>query len=257
LIIFIGGLNKLKIMKITEKITITNEDCMDLLRRTPDNYYSLALVDPPYGLGDRLIKGGAKGGMGTMKNLADDKVTTWDDKIPPPEYFTELQRVSKNQIIWGGNYFLDYLGKTDGFIVWDKMNGTNPMADAELAWQNIKGTTRMFRWHHFSGETTTKIHPTQKPVQLYKWILDKYVKCTECGGSGEVASNTIDCDVQTCKKCKGNQPKILDTHLGSGSIAIAAHDYGFELTACELDVDYYNKAIERIKNHISQIKLEL
>jgi site-specific DNA-methyltransferase (adenine-specific) len=228
LIIFIGGLNKLNIMKITEKITITNEDCMDLLRRTPDKFYDLCICDPPYGLGDRLIKGGAKGGMGTMRNLADDKVTTWDDKIPPPEYFTELQRVSKNQIIWGGNYFLDYLGKTDGFIVWDKMNGTNPMADAELAWQNIKGTTRMFRWHHFSGETTTKIHPTQKPVALYKWLLDKYAK-------------------------QGD--KILDTHLGSGSIAIAAHDYGFELTACELDVDYYNKAIERIKNHTNQTKL--
>ncbi len=134
-------------------------DCLEAMKDMEDNAFDLAIVDPPYGLGDRLVKGGAKGGMGTMKNLADDKVTTWDDKIPPPEYFTELQRVSKNQIIWGGNYFLDYLGKTDGLVVWDKMNGTNPMADAELAWQNIKGTTRIFRWHHFSGERTQRYTP--------------------------------------------------------------------------------------------------
>ena len=210
-------------------IEITNEDNMALMARYPDKHFDLAIVDPPYGLGDRLVKGGAKGGMQTMGNLADNKVTTWD-KIPPPEYFTELQRVSKNQIIWGGNYFLDYLGKTDGFVVWDKMNGTNPMADAELAWQNIKGTTRMFKWHHFSGERTTKIHPTQKPVALYKWLLNKYAK-------------------------QGD--KILDTHLGSGSIAIACHDYGFDLTACELDTDYYNKAMERIANHVKQGKFLL
>jgi site-specific DNA-methyltransferase (adenine-specific) len=215
-------------MILTDKIQITNECNMQLMARYPDNYFEIALVDPPYGLGERLVKGGAKGAMGTLRNLADNKVTTWDDEIPPPEYFTELQRVSKKQIIWGGNYFLDYLGKTDGFIVWDKMNGTNPMADAELAWQNIKGTTRMFRWHHFSGERTTKIHPTEKPVALYKWILDKYAK-------------------------QGD--KILDTHLGSGSIAIACHDYGFELTACELDKEYYDAAIKRINNHISQQKL--
>jgi len=209
-------------------MNITNEDNMALMARYPDNYFDLAIVDPPYGLGDRLVNGGPKGGMGTMRNLADDKVTTWDDKIPSPEYFTELQRVSKNQIIWGGNYFLDYLGKTDGFIVWDKMNGTNSMADAELAWQNIKGTTRMFRWHHFSGEKTAKIHPTQKPVALYKWILNKYAK-------------------------QGD--KILDTHLGSGSIAIACHDLEYDLTACELDTEYYDAAMKRINNHKKQLKL--
>ena len=209
-------------------ITLTNEDNMELMARYEDNYFDLAIVDPPYGLGDRLVKGGAKGGMGTMRNLADDKVTTWGDKIPPPEYFTELQRVSKNQIIWGGNYFLDYLGKTDGFIVWDKMNGTNPMADAELAWQNIKGTTRMFRWHHFSGEKTTKIHPTQKNIKLYEWLLMNYAN-------------------------EGD--KILDTHLGSGSIAIACHNLGFELTGCELDKDYYEAACKRLKHHQAQLTM--
>ena len=211
-------------------ISLIHGDSLQALKSYGDNHFDVAIVDPPYGLGDRLVKGGAKGGMGTMRNLADDKVTTWDDKIPPPEYFTELQRVSKNQIIWGGNYFLDYLGKTDGFVVWDKMNGTNPMADAELAWQNIKGTTRMFRWHHFSGEKTTKMHPTQKPVALYKWLLDKYAKPDD---------------------------KILDTHLGSMSIAIACADYGFELVGCELDSDYYNDGIKRLQNHLSQTRINL
>ena len=214
-------------MKVTDKIHITNEDNMELMARYPDKYFDLAIVDPPYGLGDRLVKGGAKGGMGSLRKLADNKVEHWDI-APNKEYFDKLKSVSKNQIIWGGNYFLDYLGATDGFIVWDKMNGTNPMADAELAWKSLKGTTRMFRKHHFSVGYGTKIHPTQKPVALYKWLLDKYAK---------------------------PEDKILDTHLGSGSIAIACHDYGFELTACELDKEYYDKAIKRINNHILQQKL--
>jgi site-specific DNA-methyltransferase (adenine-specific) len=201
---------------------------MNVMKGYPDNHFDLAIVDPPYGLGDRLIKGGAKGKMGTLRKLADKKVSLWDNKIPEKKYFIELKRVSKNQIIWGGNYFLDYLGKTDGFIVWDKMNGTNPMADAELAWQNIKGTTRMFRWHHFSGERTNKIHPTQKPIQLYKWILNNYAK-------------------------KGDS--ILDTHLGSGSIAIACHDYGYDLVGVELDKDYFNSATKRFNNHTMQQSL--
>jgi len=209
-------------------INITNEDNMELMSRYDDNHFDLAIVDPPYGLGDRLVKGGKNGAMGTLQNLADDKVKSWDDNIPKPKYFKELQRVSKNQIIWGGNYFLDYLGKTDGFIVWDKMNGTNPMADAELAWQNVKGTTRMFRWHHFSGERTIKIHPTQKPIKLYEWILMNYAK-------------------------EGD--KILDTHLGSGSIALASHNLGYDLTACELDKEYYEAAIKRLNQHTAQLRI--
>ena len=199
-------------------------DCMELMRGYPDGYFKLAVVDPPYGLGSRLIEGGKKGGMGSLRKLADDKVETWD--VPPTEeYFAELMRVSKKQIIWGGNYFLDYLGKTDGFVVWDKMNGTNPMADAELAWQNIKGTTRMFRWHHFSGERTKKIHPTQKPTQLYKWLLENYTS------EGDL---------------------ILDTHLGSGSIAIACHKMKRKLIAYEIDAEYYEKACKRFKEETAQ-----
>jgi site-specific DNA-methyltransferase (adenine-specific) len=212
-------------------LSLFHADCMEIMKQYPDKYFDLAIVDPPYGLGDRLVKGGAKGGMGTMRNLADDKVTTWDDKIPPPEYFTELQRVSKKQIIWGGNYFLDYLGKTDGFIVWDKMNGTNPMADAELAWQNVKGTTRMYRWHHFSGERNIKIHPTQKPKELYSFVIKNYA--TE-------------------------GMKLLDTHFGSGSIALAVDKanrldkMNLHLTACEIDKEYIDKAIKRISESIKQ-----
>ena len=215
-------------MQWTDKIQVYNEDCMQTMARYEDGWFDLAIVDPPYGLGDRLVKGGLKGSMGTLRNLADDKFSNWDNKIPPPEYFKEIQRVSKYQIIWGGNYFLDYLGKTDGFIVWDKMNGTNPMADAELAWQNIKGTTRIFRWHHFSGERTIKIHPTQKPVALYNWILDRYAK---------------------------PDFKILDTHLGSGSNAISCHHYGCELVAAELDTEYYNDSHKRFKLNTAQQKL--
>lgn len=195
----------------------------------PDKYFDLAVVDPPYGLGDRLIKGGAKGGMGTLRKLADNKVIIWDEKIPSLEYFNELKRISKYQIIWGGNYFLDYLNKTDGFIVWDKMNGTNPMADAELAWQNIKSTTRIFRWHHFSGERTVKIHPTQKPIALYDWIYSKYLP---------------------------NGGKVIDTHLGSGSNRIAADKSGnIDFVGYELDKDYFEAQEKRWAEYKMQQRL--
>jgi site-specific DNA-methyltransferase (adenine-specific) len=205
-------------MEITEKITITNEDCMDLLRRTPDKFYQLAIIDPPYGIN-----------ISSNPIRQKHKKKNWDSEIPNKEYFDELFRVSENQIIWGGNYFIDYLNNTQCFIIWDKKQPENfSLAMCELAWTSMQSPAKIFRYSVLTEQD--KIHPTQKPVALYKWLLDKYAK-------------------------QGD--KILDTHLGSGSIAIACHDYGFELTACELDVDYYNKAIERIKNHISQIKLEL
>ena len=203
-------------------------DCLEFMQSVPDKFYDLAIVDPPYGLGERLVRGGNKGSMGTMKKLADKKIINWDYEIPKQEYFLELQRVSKNQIIWGGNYFLDYLGKTDGFIVWDKMNGTNPMADAELAWQNIKGTTRMFRFHHFSYGYDKKIHPTQKPVKLYEWILMNYAK-------------------------EGD--KIIDTHGGSQSSRIACYNLGFELDIIELDQEYFEQGNKRFEQHKKQLTL--
>ena len=221
---------------ISDKISIYNCDCMELLRQTPDNYYSLALIDPPYGIDfsghDQIIgkKGNDKGF--SSKKLYDIK--EWDKDRPTIEYFSELKRVSKNQIIWGGNYFADLLQPTKGWIYWDKKpNGENlTFSDGELAWTSFNKPLRAFSygWIGFgmvnSGEK--KIHPTQKPVALYKWLLDKYAK-------------------------QGD--KILDTHLGSGSIAIACADYGFELTCCELDKEYFDKAIKRIKNHVGQQKL--
>lgn len=205
-------------MEITDKITITNEDNMLLMARYPDNYFDLAIVDPPYGIGDKF-KGGKSGKM--QFNEVVDK--GWDC-VPNEEYFKELFRVSKNQIIWGGNYF--DLPPTRCFIVWDKcISDDFTLAMAELAWTSFDKLAKIFK---YSVPKDGKIHPTQKPIKLYKWLLDKYAK---------------------------DGFKILDTHLGSGSIAIACHDYKFELTACELDKEYYDKAIQRIKNHVGQQKL--
>lgn len=206
---------------ITDKISIYNCDCMELLKQTPDNYYSLALVAPPYGIG----MGGGKIGNSKKdyKQFAGE-----DNSIPDKEYFEELFRVSKNQIIWGANYMIEYLYPTSCFIVWDKVQPQDfTMAMAEFAWTSFNSPSKICK-KRIVGADDVRLHPTQKPVYLYKWILDLYGK---------------------------DNPKILDTHLGSGSIAIACHDYGFDLTACELDVDYYNSAIKRINQHISQTKL--
>lgn len=222
-------------MKITENITITNEDNMDLMKRYPDNYFDLAIVDPPYGINASNVLSGTrrKSGKGASCKTAFE-AKDWDLDIPSPEYFKELFRVSKNQIIWGANYMVEHLPNSQGWIIWDKNNGTTNFADAELAFTSFDKATRIFKftWNGMlQGDMKDKefrIHPTQKPRPLYKWVLDNYAN-------------------------EGD--KILDTHLGSGSIAIACHDYGFELTACELDTDYYNDAVLRIKNHVSQQKL--
>lgn len=206
-------------MKITDKITITNEDNMELMARYPDNYFDLAIVDPPYGI-ERFKKGGSH------VNKYGTENQEWNNTKPTKEYFIELFRVSKYQIIWGSNNF--ELPTSEYFIVWQKGNALEfSFAMVEQAWTNIKKPAKLFKHLHVQN-TDNRIHPTQKPVALYKWLLDKYAKPGD---------------------------KILDTHLGSGSIAIAAHDYGYELTGCELDKEYYDKAIQRIKNHVSQLKL--
>jgi site-specific DNA-methyltransferase (adenine-specific) len=220
-------------MKVTDKITITNEDNMELMARYPDNYFDLAIVDPPYGIGEDGAKNHSR-----SKATKTTKYTpkNWDSSAPTAEYFKELIRVSKNVIIWGANHFIENIpnSNSSSWIVWDKQNGENDFADCELALTNHSTAVRKFefRWAGMlQGDMKnkeTRIHPTQKPAALYKWILDKYAKPND---------------------------KILDTHLGSGSIAIACHDYGFELTACELDAEYYDKAIERIKNHVSQLTM--
>jgi site-specific DNA-methyltransferase (adenine-specific) len=248
-------------MKLTDKLTITNEDNMELMARYPDNYFDLAIVDPPYGIDLANMNMGI--GNTPKASKAKNrkwKSKDWDNDIPSDDYFKELFRVSKNQIIWGGNYF--NLGICNKFIIWDKEipDGLS-FSDCEYAWTSFSGANKIFRYSAYLNKSE-KFHPTQKPPQLYKWLLDKYakeMKCTNCGGCGEYSYLIgSDCDYRQCQECKGKgtiKPKILDTHLGSGSIAIACHDYGFDLTACELDQEYYDKAIERIKNHVSQQKL--
>ena len=208
-------------------IKITNEDNMLMMARYPDKYFDLAIVDPPYGINLANMNMG----LGTSKKASKEKnrkwkSKDWDNSIPTKDYFIELNRVSKNQIIWGGNYF--DLGICNNFIIWDKEipNGLS-FSDCEYAWTSFSGANKIFRYSAYLNKNE-KFHPTQKPPKLYKWILDKY-------------ANQVD--------------KILDTHLGSGSIAIACHDYGFDLTACELDTEYYNAALKRYNNHIQQIKL--
>ena len=216
-------------MKVTDKLTITNEDNMELMKRYPDNYFDLAIVDPPYGGNDAI---GLKDNKSKNKQATKRKdYKLFKNVEPPKEYFEELIRVSKHQIIWGVNFHNNF-NLSGGRICWDK-KGT-AFGRAELAYYSGSKSVNICEivWNGMLQEDMknkeTRIHPTQKPVALYKWLLDKYAK-------------------------QGD--KILDTHLGSGSIAIACHDYDFELTACELDKDYYDKAIERITNHTKQQKL--
>jgi site-specific DNA-methyltransferase (adenine-specific) len=216
-------------MEVTDKIQITNEDNMALMSRYPDKYFDLAIVDPPYGIGVAKYDYFAfKGGKRATKGIRN-KSKDWDDQTPTDEYWKELFRVSKNQIVWGANYYSNVFPVSRGWLAWDKKHPDNvSFSQFEIAWTSFDKINKMFRMYPTHVAQGVKIHPTQKPIALYKWILDKYAK-------------------------QGD--KILDTHLGSGSIAIACHDYNFELTACELDKEYFDKAIERIKNHTAQIKI--
>lgn len=209
-------------------LTITNEDNMDLMARYPDKYFDLAIVDPPYG-----IKISGAGGYHKRKGERPrnpHKKKDWDSSIPCAEYFSELDRVSKNQIIWGGNYMTDHLPPSRGWIFWDKLQPVDNYSDGELAWTSFDRNTKKFVHAHygFISSDGKAIHPTQKPAALYKWLLHNYAKPGD---------------------------KILDTHLGSGSIAIACHDYNFDLVACELDKEYYDAAMKRINAHTSQQKI--
>ena len=205
--------------------TVFNEDCMTVMARYPDKFFDLAIVDPPYGLGNKLKP---RGGM-IGKSFEGMGADSWDAEPPTKEYWEELFRVSKNQIVWGGNYFIDYLKPTQCFLIWDKMNGTNPMADAELAWTSIENkVARIFRMHHFSDGYDDKIHPTQKPTKLYDWILKNFAK-------------------------KGDL--ILDTHLGSGSSRIACDKSGYSFVGCEINKAYYEAQEARFKEFTSQLRL--
>jgi site-specific DNA-methyltransferase (adenine-specific) len=205
-------------MNWTKDIKITNEDNMALMARYPDNYFDLAIVDPPYGIGRNNMQ------MGNSIFNKDNK--KWDNNIPNDLYFNQLFRVSKNQIVWGGNYFP--LPNSQYFAIWDKgetMYGRD-FAECEYAWVS-KGGTRIYKK---IPNQLDRIHPTQKPKQLYKWLLQNYAK-------------------------QGD--KILDTHLGSGSIALACHELGFDLTACELDKEYYDAAFKRFKEQTAQLRMAI
>jgi site-specific DNA-methyltransferase (adenine-specific) len=200
---------------------ITNEDNIELMARYEDNYFDLAIVDPPYGIGE------GKKTVRTRKKHVNRVVHNdkeWDSNIPTKEYFEELKRVSKNQIIWGANYMVEHLNPSMGWIFWEKKIGGD-FSDGELAYTSFKRALKMYtKW---SGGAN-KIHPTQKPIALYEWLLINYAK-------------------------EGD--KILDTHLGSGSIALACHNLEYDLTACELDKEYYDAAIKRIEQHKAQIRM--
>ncbi len=213
---------------------ITNEDNMELMARYEDNYFDLAIVDPPYGIGFGEFNRTNKNTDGTRVKANKYKQSKWDDEIPNDNYFKELKRVSKNQIVWGGNYF-PYLWKNGckGFIFWYKGNPVPNFSDGELAYTSFNKVAKMYNYRYYGnleGNTsaTEKYHPTQKPISLYEWLLMNYAK---------------------------ERDKILDTHLGSGSIAIACHNLGYDLTACELDKEYYDAAIKRINQHKQQIRM--
>lgn len=200
-------------MKINDYIEITNKNNLDLMKRYSDKYFDLAIVDPPYGIGI------SKNPVRQMHKKKD-----WDNEIPSKQYFDELFRVSKNQIIWGGNYF--DLPPSQGFYIWDKKQPENfSLAMCEYAWSSIQKPAKI--WSLSVMKEQNKIHPTQKPIELYEWIIMRNAE---------------------------KDYKILDTHLGSGSIAIAIdiinkrEQLNLQFVGCELDIDYYNKAIERIKS---------
>ena len=202
---------------------VTNEDCMALMARYPDKYFELAVVDPPYGIGASEMT------MGSGKNKKYKKGKKWDNEAPNNKYFNELFRVSKNQIIWGGNYF--NLLCTKSWIFWDKgIYGDCDFADGELAWTSFNKVLRVakIRYKGFLGADNDRIHPTQKPVALYDWIFKNYAKPTD---------------------------KILDTHLGSGSSRIAAYKNKLHFVGCELNKDYFEAQEKRFKQFKSQLTL--
>jgi site-specific DNA-methyltransferase (adenine-specific) len=211
------------------------EDCMIGMARYPDKYFDLAIVDPPYGIGESNANFEGRGVSTKRWNKAIPKIYTkkdWDNKPATKAFFIELNRISKNQIIWGANHFIENIPNANSscWIVWDK-NNNGDFADAELAYTSFKTAVRKIKltWSGFiKCEPTERFHPTQKPIKLYKWLLHNYAK-------------------------QGD--KILDTHLGSGSSRIAAYDMGFDFTAFELDKEYFDAQEKRFHQFKSQLKL--
>lgn len=195
---------------------------MEYMKCVPDKHFDLAIVDPPYGIGANRMT------LGNGKKKIFRGSSDWDSSIPKKEYWDELFRVSKDQVIWGANHMIEHLKPISSWLFWDKGTGENDFSDGELAWTSYGGALRKITksWVGANAkDEADRIHPTQKPIYLYGWILNKLAQ-------------------------KGD--KILDTHLGSGSIAIACHDYKFNLVGCELDKDYYEAALKRFNNHKAQ-----
>ena len=224
----------------TDFLSLHHCDCMDLMKQYPDKYYDLCIVDPPYGIGEDGSKNHTRSKLATAKNY---KAYAGNDlNAPDCDYFKELQRISKNQIIWGANHFIENLPTKNSpcWIVWDKENGETDFADCELAWSSFPTAVRKFKWK-WQGMLQEKmknkqerIHPNEKPIELYEFLIKTYAKPND---------------------------KIIDTHFGSGSIALAVDKanrldkMNLHLTACEIDEEYINKAIERIKFSIKQTTL--
>jgi len=214
------------------KINLHLGDSLEALKKMPDNAYDLAIVDPPYGI-DVTNQSQGKGG-GVARKI-DYIKKDWDKSAPNKYYFEELMRVSVNQVIWGANHFISRIPYDSScWVIWDKDNGATDFADCELAWTSFNTAARKLKWK-WSGmlqqdmkNKETRIHPTQKPVKLYEWLLDNYAK------EGDT---------------------ILDTHLGSGSIALACHNRGYNLDAYEIDNDYYMSATNRLKQHQQQLTM--
>jgi site-specific DNA-methyltransferase (adenine-specific) len=219
--------------EVNMSIELLNIDCMEYMAGLPDKAFDLAIVDPPYGIGENGDRNASRGKLAVAQNY---KSFAGADKEPPPiEYFLELQRVSKNQIVWGANHFMQNIGLGyPCWIVWDKLTGASDFADCELAYSSFQTAVRKFtfQWSGMlQGDMKNKearIHPTQKPVKLYEWLLTNYAKPGQ---------------------------RILDTHLGSGSSAIAAHYFGVDFVGCELDTDYYNAAKKRFEQATVQLAM--
>ena len=200
-------------------------DSLEALKKMPENAYDLAIVDPPYGINVTKMT------LGNGKKKINRGTTDWDSETPTREYFKELRRVSKNQIIWGANYMTENLPPSMGWVYWDKGTGANDFSDGELAYTSFNRALRSYKvsWVGANANNgTPRIHPTEKPIKLYEWLLDNYAK------EGDT---------------------ILDTHLGSGSIALACHNRGYNLDAYEIDNDYYMSATNRLKQHQQQLTM--
>jgi site-specific DNA-methyltransferase (adenine-specific) len=208
-------------------IDLKNIDCMDYMAQCEDNAFDLAIVDPPYGIGDTFIGFSSGAKKGKLERI--HKEMKWDNNIPSEGYFTELKRVSKKQIIWGANYFNSF-NNEGGALVWYKNRGGNTLSQCEIASVSGQKKVDYVAIQILTGFVADeeRIHPTQKPVKLYKWLLKNYAQ-------------------------EGD--KILDTHLGSGSIAIACHDMKFDLVGCEIDKEYFDNAVERYERHKTQLSI--